>query len=391
MNFCKTYYDLTERFIPSRKRIAINQGGTRSGKTYSIIQFLIETAIRAQINGMEGRLITIVRKTMPALKATAMRDFMEILEKIGYYSEENHNKSLNEYHLCGSVFEFISLDQPTKVRGRKRDILFVNEANELDFEDWRQLLMRTTDKVIIDYNPSDEYHWLYDHVHTREDAMFFQTSYLDNPFLEPELIAEIERLKDEDENYWKVYGLGERGASGETIYTNWKLIDEEIQPTDIIETAYGLDFGFNNASALIKCMRLKNGGIVLDELIHRTHLTNNDLIQLMRLHNIGRSKIYCDHENDRITELTRAGFHAVKASKDVKAGIDKLKAVTIYITKNSSNLLKEIKNYKWKTDKKGNVTDEPVKFNDHSMDAARYGSFDLIAERKLKARVAKMI
>jgi hypothetical protein len=212
-----TYYHVRK----SKARIQIHQGGTRSGKTYSILTALIELCHKNT-----GLVITICRKTFPALRATAMRDFFEILNKEGAYNVELHNKSEGTYQLWGNLVEFISVDQPQKVRGRKREILFINEANELSLEDWRQLMLRTTDRVIIDFNPSDEFHWIYEQVIPREDADFFQTTYKDNPFLPESVVMEIERFKDVDENFWRVYGLGERGTSQATIFTHWKEIDQ---------------------------------------------------------------------------------------------------------------------------------------------------------------------
>ena len=147
-----TYYHVKK----SKAKIQVHQGGTRSGKTYSICQALIELCYK---NRKAGTVITIVRKTFPALRSSVMRDFFDILSKAGHYKEENHNKSQATYTLFGNLIEFISADQPQKLRGRKRHILYINEANELTLEDWRQLILRTTDKVLVDYNPSDEYHW----------------------------------------------------------------------------------------------------------------------------------------------------------------------------------------------------------------------------------------
>ena len=198
-----------EHLIDSDKKIVIEQGGTRSGKTYNILLYLIFYYCSQNTK----KTVTICRKTFPALRATVMRDFLEILRTHNLYNEALHNKSNSEYNLFGNLIEFISLDQPTKVRGRKRDLLFINEANELYWEDWQQLLFRTKEKIIIDYNPSDEYHWIYDKIIPRDDSAFYKTTYLDNPFLETSIRSEIERLKDTDELYWQVYGLGERGVS----------------------------------------------------------------------------------------------------------------------------------------------------------------------------------
>ncbi len=147
-----------------------------------------------------------------------MRDFLDILRKLNIYNEDNHNKSNSEYKLYGNLVEFISLDMPQKVRGRKRNLLFINEANELNWEDWQQLIFRTDDRIVIDYNPSDEYHWIYDKVIPRKDCDFFRTTYQDNPFLEQTIKEEIERLKQTDEQYWQIYGLGLTGISKATIF-----------------------------------------------------------------------------------------------------------------------------------------------------------------------------
>lgn len=363
----KSYYDNRS----SKKRIVINQGGTRSGKTYSILQVLCEYCLE---NRNRNSVITVVRKTLPALKGSAYRDFLEILNKEGWYSEEWHNKSEMTYLLFGNLVEFISVDQPQKIRGRKRNVCFINEANELTWEDFFQLNIRTTDKVILDYNPSDEFHWIYERLQTRDDADFFVTTYLDNPHLDKDLVTEIELLKDADENYWRVYGLGQRGFSSETIYTHWQYGDfpEEC------EVVYGVDFGFNVPSAIIK-IGFKENCLFVDEILYETKLTTNDLIERIKGLNIERgAEMFCDNaEPKTIEEMVRAGYNAKPAEKDVYAGIQKVKSMPLFVTHGSHNLIKELKSYKWKLDKNGKVhPDEvPVKFNDHAMDAMRYGIY----------------
>jgi phage terminase large subunit len=282
------------------------------------------------------------------------------------------------YLLFGNLVEFISVDQPQKIRGRKRNIVFINEANELTWEDFFQLNIRTTDKIIIDFNPSDEFHWIYDRLIPRDDADFFQTTYRDNPFLPTELVEEIERLKEADDNYWKVYGLGERGSSKEIIYNHWKPVKEMPGRGEVW---YGLDFGYNNPSALVKVESFE-GGIYIDEMLYMTKLTTNDLADRLRDLGINRTdEIFCDNaEPKTIEELRRSGFNAKPCDKkEVKEGIRKVKGLPLFITERSSNVLKEIKSYKWKVDKDGTVLDEPVKFNDHSMDAMRYAVFTKMA------------
>ena len=184
----------------SKTRITCLQGGTRSSKTYSLCQLFIVKCL-----GETGKTFTICRKTLPALKGTAYRDIIQLLKDLDLYSEENHNKSELSYALNGNLIEFISVDQPQKIRGRKRNYLWLNEANEFNYEDWQQLILRTTEKIYLDYNPSDPYSWIYEKVHTRDDCTFLQSTYQANPFLDEDTIAEIERLKDIDPDYWRVY------------------------------------------------------------------------------------------------------------------------------------------------------------------------------------------
>ena len=178
-----------KHLVNSNKKIVVEQGGTRSGKTYNILLFIIFHYCTHNKN----KIITICRKTFPSLRATVLRDFLQILNHYQVYRDEFHNKSSSEYHLFGNLIEFTSLDQSQKIRGRKRDLLFINEGNELYWEDWQQLIFRTQERIILDFNPSDEYHWIYDNVITRKDCAFYKTTYLDNPFLEDVIKEEIER------------------------------------------------------------------------------------------------------------------------------------------------------------------------------------------------------
>ncbi|HET8575000.1 MAG TPA: phage terminase large subunit, partial [Candidatus Paceibacterota bacterium] len=225
-------------------------------------------------------------------------------------------------------------------------------------------------QIFMDYNPSDEFHWIYDKVLTREDCTFIKSTYLDNPFLPAETIKEIEQLKKLDANYWKIYGLGERGISEATIYSHWQYCDVLPEGGDEF---YGLDFGYNHPTVLVQGS-LRDNDLYSDEVIYRTHLTNSDLIDEMnRLEVSKKIPIYADSaEPQRIEEIRRAGFWVVPADKDVEKGIDAIKSRAWYITKRSVNMLKEVKSYKWK-EKDGAILDEPVKINDDGMDATRYG------------------
>lgn len=352
----------------SSKKIVAQQGGTRSGKTYNILIWLL---FGYGANN-KGKTITICRRTFPAVRGTVMRDFLEILRNSHIYNEEHHQKSNNEYYFNGNRYEFISIDQPTRIRGRKRDVLFINECNELDFESWQQLIFRTQEKIIIDYNPSDEFHWIYDKVLNRDDCEFYQTTYLDNPFLNKELIKEIERLKDIDENYWRVYGLGERGQSRSLVF-NFKTIKEIPESAKLI--GMGLDFGFSNDPSALVVTYIQGDNIYVTELLYRTGMTNQDLgNEFKRLGIDRRDEIWCDSaEPKSVEELHRMGFNTKSVKKgSVNLSIDLLKRYILNVTEDSINLIKELRNYKFIEDKNGNLTNKPIDAFNHGIDAMRY-------------------
>ena len=363
----KTYYDVKG----CDARIQVHQGGTRSGKTYSIITALIELCWSNQDKGM---VITVCRKTFPSLRATAMRDFIEILNIEGWYNERLHNKSEGTYKLFGNMFEFISMDQPQKVRGRKRHILFVNEANEITLEHWRQLILRTTFKILIDYNPSDEFHWIYDQVIPRTDSEFFKTTYKDNPFLDQITIDEIERLKDVDENFWNVFGLGERGVSKATIFNNYIEVDQVPEEHGWKLWRYGLDWGFSNDPTAIVAIYFNGKDYCLDEICYGTEMGNADIAKVFR--DLPSAPIIADSaEPKSIRQIKGYGFNiqpSIKGPDSIRAGISHMKSQKIMITSRSTNGIKELRNYKYHEDKNGRVTNVPVdKFN-HFIDATRY-------------------
>jgi phage terminase large subunit len=365
-----------ENLVDSDKKIIINQGGTRSGKTFNILLYII---FYYCLNNTD-KTITICRKTYPALRATVLRDFINILREHNLYNEDNHNKSSSEYNLFGNLIEFISLDQPVKVRGRKRHLLFINEANELFWEDWQQLLFRTSDKIILDYNPSEEYHWIYDKIIPREDANFLKTTYKDNPFLEQSLIDEIERLKYTDEQYWQIYGLGEKGISKATIfdYTECNQVPFEAEVV-----SFGMDFGFtNDPTALVKVSKLDNN-LYIEELLYRTMMTTGDIHNFLK-GKVNREPIYADSSEPRIIEeLRRMGWGiraSLKGRDSVNAGIDLLKRFKIHIHKDSTNAIQEFRNYKWLEDKTGKLTNKPEDKNNHIADAVRYATYSILSK-----------
>ncbi len=366
-----------DHLLASDKKITIEQGGTRSGKTYNILIWII--FYYAPKNNR--KIITICRKTFPALRATVMRDFLEILKSNDMYSEEQHNKSSSEYMLYDCLVEFISLDEPKKVRGRKRDLLFINEANDLTYEDWQQLLFRTKEKIIIDYNPSDEFHWIYDKVKTREDADFYITTFRDNPFLEESIKKEIKRLKDTDENYWKIYGLGQIGMSKSIIF-NSHICD--FIPEQAKFLAYGMDFGYTNDPTTLIGIWKHDTNLYFKEYIYRNGMTNQDIAkQLQQLGLNRRDEIFADSSEPKsIEEIYRFGWNikpAIKGKDSINIGIDTLRRYKLYVTKDSPNTIKEFRNYKWKEDKNGNILNTPLDFNNHSIDAIRYGTYSKLS------------
>lgn len=354
-------------------KIVAEQGGTRSGKTYNILLWIIFHYCTQNT----GKTITISRKTFPALRSTVMRDFIDILKKAELYQEANHNKSNSEYYLKGNLVEFISLDSGQKIRGRKRDLLFINEANEITYEEWNQLIYRTTGKIILDYNPSDEYHFIYDKIINREDCDFHITTYRDNPFLEKSIVEEIERLQETDEVYWQIYGLGQRGVSKATIFQ----FSEAEPPYNAMLLGYGMDFGYtNDPTTLVEVWQHENS-LYAKELLYRTQMTTQDINKYLIELDI-KSVVYCDSAEPRlIEELRRMGNPVratVKGQNSIQAGIDVLKRYKLHIS--GDNFVQEMRNYKWQEDKTGKLTNIPVAKNDHLIDAFRYATYNVLSK-----------
>jgi len=360
----------------NKYQFIVHEGGARSSKTTSICQFIIYFCL----NHWQKKRITIVRKTLPSLRDSAMKTFFEELDKHDLYIQDCHNKTENDYLLNGNEVQFRSLDDPQKKRGAERDILWGNEANELTQEEFRQLNQRTNELVILDYNPSDEYHWIYDDITVREDCKLIKSTYLDNPFLAERLVKEIEHYKEVDPEYWKVYGLGLRATTPNTIYRNWRYIDAPPEPDEII---YGIDFGYSpHPKAVVEC-KIKDRRYYFRELLKEEYLSTPDFIKKLKgwggtkgLIPIITRDIYCDSANpEGIAELRAAGFNVHKAQKDVNDGIEHLQADIFFITKDSVELAKELRSYKWKTDSDGHILPEPIKLHDDLVDSMRYAAF----------------
>jgi phage terminase large subunit len=360
-----------DAYESGRYRVISNEGSTRSSKTYSEIQLAAWVSLNPKIYGIKE--FSVVSPSLPHLKKGARKDFLDIANEWNFFNEDDFNRTDNIYTFPGgSYIEFFGAEDAGKVRGPGRDILIVNEANLIPEETYIQLALRTREVIFLDYNPADEYNYVYK-ITDKPGNKKIHSTYLNNKGnLSKAQIEEIESLKDADENLWKVYGLGLRGTSSETIYTHWKQANMPGKG----EVWYGQDFGYNVQSALIK-VELYEGAIYADEVLYETKLTTTDLIEQYKILGIDRHKeIFCDAaEPKTIEELRRAGFNAKPADKDVTEGIRKVKAMPLYITPKSVNLIKELRSYKWRTDKDGKVLDEPVKFMDHASDALRYAVF----------------
>ena len=351
--------------IAGDKRFIINEGGSRSSKTYSLCQLMIIYCLQNN-----NKVVSVIRKTFPALRATVLRDFIEILRDIGLYNEENHNKSEQIYTFAnGSMVEFFSVDNEQKIRGRKRDIAWCNEANELYFDDFTQLNMRTEDKLIFDYNPSDSASWLYEL--PAEDSIKIKSTHKDNPFLPDSIKAQIEDLKRTDEALYQIYALGEKAISKSNIYSQWSFVAH--RPSRFVKYVYGLDFGYNHPTALMRVYYCDND-IYIEPVIYESYLTTTMLIEKLATLNIEQTvTILADYSRPEIIqEMNIAGYDVQNANKVVKKGIDNLKTFGV-ICQDDKAIRREYENYKWK--KIGDfITDEPVKLFDDAMDAIRYAT-----------------
>lgn len=361
----------------SGKRFIVNQAGARSGKTFAIIQLLIYICFTEP-----GTKCTIVRKTLPDMRASALADFVEIMMDMGLYNLKQHNKTEQKYMFKnGSIIEFKGIQKGQKMKGAKRDICYLNEADELSFDDFNQLDMRTQKCMFVDFNPSEGDHWLYqmiDRETAANRAVVVKSTYKDNKFLTDENRIALDNLVNVDINYYKMYCLGERPDSNTRIYTHFKAygMDGDVDVDALCDDwCYGLDFGYNHPTALVKIMWYM-GDIYIKEKVYESGLTVGDLCGRVKRSVEGNKMVYCDSARpDIISELNSFGLNACGADKSVKEGINEVKSNKIFIHVDSKNIWKEYRMYLWKSDKNGRIFDEPIKVNDDSMDAIRYGIY----------------
>lgn len=345
------------------------QGSSRSGKTYNAVIWLIKYCLKAP-----GTRLSIVRATLPALKGSVYIDFKEILMNMLLFDEKALNKSELIYTLPNkSWVEFFSTDSEQKLRGRKRDILFVNEANEITYLEYQQLKIRTSGLVVLDYNPSfSDDHWLCS-VNKEPSTLHTISTYRDNPFLEQTIIDRIESLRGKSESLWRIYGLGQQAVIEGLVFKNVNTID--AIPEHITRRWVGMDFGFTNDPTAIIELAATNENLYIHQLCYRTHMLTSDIIRELKSKRPA-SKIISESADPRlIQEIFRAGLniHPVKKYPDsIKAGIAKMQEYNIFITKDSPDVIKEFRNYTYEQDKEGKWLNTPIDYFNHAIDAARY-------------------
>ncbi len=343
----------------------VNQGGTSSTKTDSILRTLILKATQEQ-----GVLISVVSESLPHLKRGALRDFLNILKSEGAYDENNYNKTDRIIKFGKSEIEFFSADMPDKLRGARRDYLFINECNNISYDAFTQLETRTRKQVFLDYNPTASF-WCHTHVLPRANVKYITSTYKDNPFLDEKVISRIE-LRKNDANWWRVYGLGQVGMTEGVIFPNINIVDEI--PTEYNWLCYGLDFGFTNDPTALIAVYKVGDDIYLDQIIYETGLTNSDINAKVTTLDIPEC-IADSAEPKSIEDLARMGWNVLPAKKgkdSINSGIDLMKRYKINITKRSVDLIKEFRNYQWKQDRDGEYINQPIDYFNHGIDAVRY-------------------
>lgn len=361
-----------EHLLESKSRVTQHIGGTRSGKSYGILQFLIVRALEST------QTITIVRKTIPSLKRTLIKDFSDILKGLNLWNEDGFNISDRVYRLGSSTIQFVNSDDPEKLRGLKSDILFIDEASEIDEESYFQLSIRTTGKIILAYNPTiSPYHWL----RQMNDCEKYVTTYKDNPYLPKEMVEAIEELKTKNPKYWKIYGQGEFAANDKAVF-EFELVDD----FDADFIAFGIDFGFSSDPCAMVAVYRKDTNIYLEEVFYEKGMVTNDIVRKLQENQIDKSyEIWADSADPRlIEEIYRNGFNikpVKKGADSINFGISVMKNHKIHILKSSQNIINEMYAYEYITDKYGYVTDKPQGGLDHAIDAARYACMMKLSEK----------
>ena len=357
--------------LKQRKRVI--QGGTSAGKTFGVLPILIDKAIREPL--LE---ISVVSESIPHLRRGALKDFLKIMMMTNRYRDIQFNKSTLKYTFAnGSYIEFFSVDQPDKLRGARRNILYINECNNVPFEAYNQLAIRTSGDIWLDYNPTNEF-WVHRELLNDKDVDFIVLTYLDNEALPKSIIDEIELARtkasesDYWSNWWKVYGLGQVGRLEGACIPDWREID---LPTDARLLCYGMDFGYSVDPTTLVALYKYNDSYIFDEVIYQKGLLNSEISNLLKTNNV-TDLIYADSaEPKSIAELNSYGHMVLPVSKgrdSIVYGINLINQNKVYVTSRSKNLKKELANYTWMQDKEGNTLNKPIDAYNHAIDATRY-------------------
>ena len=379
--------NFTDKHLPAwyeHPRYMESCGGARSGKTYSILQLLTLKSVAEAAEKSPARVTSVVSETLPHLKRGAIRDFKDIMQSWGIWHDRSWNRTDNIYTFPNSgIIEFFSADSPGKVHGPARDRLFINEAQNIDYETARQLFVRTKDRIILDYNPVREF-WVHEKLQGRPECVSIHSTYRDNNFLTPAQIAEIESNKNST-NWWRVYGEGMIGQA-EGIIFDFMQIDRMPDAGGMIET-YGLDFGFSNDPSVLVHILIHTGRkeIYADQIEYRTGMLNRDIIRTLDAYEIPKRSIpiFGDaSEPKSIAEIAQAGYNCKPCYKATRKAeqIAFMQQYKMFITKRSVEGIKEIRNYCWAKDKDGRPLNEPQSICDHFMDALRYGVYPPFAD-----------
>ena len=362
------------RRMTARKKVI--QGGTSAGKTLAILAVLIDIAAKNKTE------ISVVSESIPHLRRGAIKDFAKVMQWTGRWVADRWNKTLLTYNFAnGSVIEFFSADSEARLRGARRQVVYINEANNIDFESYYQLAIRTSEAIYIDFNPTHEF-WAHTEVLPEQDAELVILTYNDNEALPDTIKRDIElnRTKAETSaywaNWWKVYGLGQVGTLQGAIYEDFEVV-EGIDVSRAKFVALGLDWGFSNDPTALDSIYRQGDCLLIQELLYATGLTNQDIADKLRTLGITRAwEIVADSaEPKSIEEIYRLGFNIKPAEKgpdSVRNGIDILKRFKLQVTKDSTNLIKELRSYTWATDKEGKNTGVPIDSFNHACDAMRY-------------------
>lgn len=351
----------------AKEDVVVNQGGSSSGKTYSILQVLFTKAVE------EYNVITVVGQDIPNLKAGALRDALDI-----YNNSPELQSYVISYNITdriftfdnGSIIEFKSFKNPQDAKSGKRDYLFINEANGISYEVYFELEIRTKKQSFIDYNPNAEF-WVHEKVIGQPNAKLIISDHRHNPFVQQKIRDKLEALKEKDLDLFKVYGRGLTGKIEGLIFRNWDIVDSV--PEGSKRVAYGLDFGFTNDPTAFGALYLNNGELYADELIYESGLTNPEICKRMREFSVlSHEEIVADSaEPKSIQEIYNEHFNikpAQKGADSIKNSIDILKRYKLNVTRRSVNLRKELNSYKWAVDKDGKPTNTPVDYNNHAID-----------------------